>query len=192
MFLTIENKTNISQNTPDTLCLSLEKGEICAILTDSSFGEMTVDRCITPVFPSSTLRSNISVLEHIQAEADICPHPLDIQELMTTLNIVPLSNQLPANLSISQQRIISLAMAMVKNPAFLFFSQPTDTLDSDSAKAVLTAIEKLNQKYKTTIIIATHNDRILAMADQILWLKDGKIIRALPNTRKIAVMDLPV
>lgn len=192
MFLTIENETTINQSTPNTLCLSLEKGEICVILTDTSSSELTVDRCITPVFLSNTLRSNISVLENIQSEADTCSRPLDIRELMTTLNIVPLSNQLPENLSLPQQRIISLAMAMVKNPAFLFCSQPTDTLDSDSVKAVLTAMEKLNQKYKTTIIIATDNDRISAMADQILWLKDGKIIRALPNTRKISAMDLAV
>ena len=142
------------------------------------------------VFQSYNLIDDLSAEENIQVVADICDESLDISALMHSLGVDELKNRFPKELSGGQQQRIAIARAMVKNPKILLCDELTGALDSHSSKSVLAAVEKLNQQYGTTVIIITHNVEIAAMADQVIYIKDGQIHKSEMNSHKVAVADL--
>lgn len=142
------------------------------------------------VFQFYNLIDDLSAEENIQVVADICDDPLNIGELMESLEIAHLKNRFPRELSGGQQQRIAIARAMVKNPKILLCDELTGALDSKSSRSVLSVVEKLNRVYGTTVIIITHNEAISAMADQIVYIKDGKIKKSIPNPEKIPVSQL--
>ena len=142
------------------------------------------------VFQFYNLINDLSAEENIQVVADICKHPLDIDELMENLEIHDLKYRFPKELSGGQQQRIAIARAMVKNPKLLLCDELTGALDSHSSQSVLSVVEKLNKQYGTTIIIITHNEAISEMADEIIYIKDGKINKHLHNPHKKAVCEL--
>ena len=142
------------------------------------------------VFQFYNLINDLSAEENIQVVADICDHPLCIDEVMESLKIEELKNRFPKELSGGQQQRIAIARAMIKNPKILLCDELTGALDSHASKSVLMAIEQLNQIYKTTVFIITHNEAIAAMADKIIYIKDGKIIQNTENKNKRAVCEI--
>ena len=142
------------------------------------------------VFQFYNLINDLSAEENIQVVADICKHPLPINDLMKSLEIDQLKNRFPKELSGGQQQRIAIARAMVKNPKLLLCDELTGALDSHSSLGVLKVVEDLNKTYGTTIIIITHNEAIANMADIILTIKDGKIIKQIENPSKISVEHL--
>ncbi len=142
------------------------------------------------VFQFYNLIDDLSAEENIQVVADICESPLDLEDLMESLGIAQLKNRFPRELSGGQQQRIAIARAMVKNPKILLCDELTGALDSHSSRSVLTVVEKLNQVYGTTVIMITHNAAISAMADQIVYIKDGKISKSILNPQKAPVSQL--
>ena len=142
------------------------------------------------VFQFYNLIGDLSAEENIQVVADICDQPLEIDELMTSLEISELKNRFPKELSGGQQQRIAIARAMVKNPKLLLCDELTGALDSHSSRSVLIAVEKLNRDFGTTVVIITHNEAIASMADRIIRIKDGKITDNRENRDKCAAADI--
>lgn len=142
------------------------------------------------VFQFYNLIADLSAKENIEVVADICEHPLDIDELMTSLGIDHLKNRFPKELSGGQQQRVAIARAMVKNPKLLLCDELTGALDSHSSRSVLSVIEKLNQKYHTTVVMITHNEAISKMADRIIYIKDGKISRSIVQKETCSAAQL--
>ena len=69
-------------------------------------------------------------------------------------------------------------------PAILLCDEPTGALDSKTSRDVLQLLQKINVKYRTTILLITHNENIAPMADRILRIHDGRIVENIINTRK--------
>ena len=105
---------------------------------------------------------------------------------MESLEISDLKDRFPRELSGGQQQRIAIARALVKNPKILLCDELTGALDTKSSKSVLKVIEKVNQKYHTTIIIITHNEAIQGIADTIIRFKDGNIHSIEENQNKIS------
>lgn len=142
------------------------------------------------VFQFYNLIADLSGKENIQVVSDICDNPLNVDELMESLGIETLKNRFPKEMSGGQQQRIAIARAMVKNPKLLLCDELTGALDSHSSRSVLAVIEKLNEKYKTTVIIITHNEAIAKMADRIIYIKDGKISKNCVNIEKLTAGQL--
>lgn len=68
--------------------------------------------------------------------------------------------------------------------------EPTGALDYNTSKEILKLIEKVNQKYGSTVIMVTHNDAIKYMADRVVRLRDGQILKNYLNDKKIKAEDL--
>ena len=142
------------------------------------------------VFQMYNLISNLNVKENIEVGAYLSDHPLDIDDLLHTMGLYEHRHKLPNQLSGGQQQRVSIGRAIVKNPDILLCDEPTGALDYSTSKEILKLIEDINQKYKNTIIIVTHNEAIKNMADHVIKLRDGKVRHNEKNTNKISAVDL--
>lgn len=127
------------------------------------------------VFQFYNLVPDLTVQENIEVCRYLTEDPLDLEELLRVLGLSKHRDKFPAQLSGGQQQRCSLARALVKNPKLLLCDEPTGALDSKTAGELLILLEQINQQYKTTIFIVTHNEEIRKMAHKIIYLKDGMI-----------------
>ena len=142
------------------------------------------------VFQFYNLIPDLTVQENIEVVSDISKNPLDIEEVMTALDIEKYRNRFPKELSGGQQQRVSIGRAIVKNPDILLCDEPTGALDYNTSKEILKLIEDVNQKYGNTIIMVTHNEAITNMADHVIKLRDGMVRHNDINTNKISAQDL--
>lgn len=134
--------------------------------------------------PNLTVRENIQLCEHLAAK------PLDIDELIDTLDLRTQQNKLPSQLSGGQQQRCAIARALIKNPKLLLCDEPTGALDSNTSRDILTLLEEINEKYSTTMLIVTHNREIRKMMHKVIVLRDGMIAEDYENESRVRAAEL--
>lgn len=142
------------------------------------------------IFQFYNLVPNLTVRENIQVCEYLTQHPLDVSELMETLGLTEHQNKFPSQLSGGQQQRCAIARALVKNPKLLLCDEPTGALDSKTSKDILILLEKINQKYGTTMLIVTHNNAIKDMVHKVIVIRDGQISREYENKVRVLAADL--
>ena len=101
------------------------------------------------------------------------------EHVMTALNIVALSDRAqhyPRQLSGGQEQRVAIARAIVTDPTLLLADEPTGDLDAKSAAEVLTLLQRLNQEYKKTIVMVTHDPHAAERASHLLHLEKGTLV----------------
>jgi len=99
--------------------------------------------------------------------------------VMTALGIVGLSDRekhYPRQLSGGQEQRVAIARAIVTDPTLLLADEPTGDLDAKSASEVLTLLQRLNQEYKKTIVMVTHDPHAAERATRVLHLEKGTLV----------------
>lgn len=134
--------------------------------------------------PNLTVRENIEVCEYLTKQ------PLDIDDLLNTLGLEEHQNKFPKQLSGGQQQRTAIARALIKNPKLLLCDEPTGALDYKNSKEILMLLEKINQKYNTTMLIVTHNSAIKDMVHKVIKVKDGRITENIDNETLINAANL--
>ena len=142
------------------------------------------------VFQMYNLIPDLTVRENIEVGAYLSKKPLNLDELIETLGLKEHQDKLPSQLSGGQQQRTSIGRAIIKNPDILLCDEPTGALDYNTSKEILKLIEKVNQKYGSTVIMVTHNDAIKYMSDRIVRLRDGQILKNYLNDKKVKAEDL--
>ena len=100
-----------------------------------------------------------------------------LNELITLLGLKGRENHLPNQLSGGQQQRVSIGRALMNAPAIVLADEPTGNLDSKNSCEIMNLLKLSNQKYKQTLIVITHDENIALMANRIISIEDGKIIR---------------
>ena len=136
------------------------------------------------IFQFYNLIPDLTVEENVQVVSEIAANPLDMDEILTALDIEKYRYRFPRELSGGQQQRVAIARAMVKNPKLLLCDELTGALDTRSSRSVLKFIEKINNQYGTTTLIITHNEAIADLADTVVRIRDGKIASVTENAEK--------
>ena len=76
-----------------------------------------------------------------------------------------------------QQQRVAIARAFANDPAIILADEPTGNLDLQTGKLIIELLRQLNKERGVTIISATHDHKMLAVSDRILWIRDGKVDR---------------
>jgi putative ABC transport system ATP-binding protein len=142
------------------------------------------------IFQFYNLVPNLTVRENIQVCEYLTDSPLDMDELLEVLGLTEHQNKFPSQLSGGQQQRCAIARALIKNPKLLLCDEPTGALDSNTSRDILVLLEKINEKYGTTMLIVTHNNSIKNMVHKVIFLKDGLVKSEYMNENRIHASEL--
>ena len=98
-----------------------------------------------------------------------------IEPLLEAMGVADVAGRKPAALSIGQQQRLAVARAVAHEPDLLLADEPTGSLDSDNAAALLELLAQANRKNRQTIVMITHSPDAAAVAGRIVHMRDGTI-----------------
>jgi putative ABC transport system ATP-binding protein len=137
------------------------------------------------LLPMLTAEENVTLPLAIAGER---PDPAWVEELLDTFGIADRRTHRPAELSGGQQQRVAIARALITRPKVLFADEPTGNLDSTSSKEVLSLLRRSVDEWGQTIVMVTHDAGAAALADRILFLADGRIVRDLEESTAAEVL----
>jgi len=139
------------------------------------------------VFQFYNLVQNLTALENVELAAQICREPLDAATVLEQVGLGERMSNFPAQLSGGEQQRVAIARALAKNPKLLLCDEPTGALDYLTGKAILKLLQDTCRERNMTVIVITHNSAIAPMADRVIRIKNGKVIRETVNEKPVSV-----
>ena len=146
--------------------------------------ELAFLRCqrIGYIFQTYSLVSYMTALENVTVPMAFAGVPEDEarDRGMGLLDLVGLKDRWlhrPIEMSGGQQQRTAIARAMANAPSILLCDEPTGNLDFRTGDEIHHIIKRLNTERGITVICATHDHRLISMADRILWIRDGRVER---------------
>ena len=127
------------------------------------------------VFQFYNLVQNLTAVENVELASQICREPRDPMEMLTEVGLADRAKNFPAQLSGGEQQRVAIARALAKNPKLLLCDEPTGALDYVTGKAILKLLQDTARKTGMTVIIITHNKALTAMADRVIYVKNGTV-----------------
>jgi putative ABC transport system ATP-binding protein len=109
------------------------------------------------------------------------PEAAWFEDLMRRTGLDDRRTHRPSELSGGQQQRVAIARALVSRPTIVFADEPTGNLDSKTGEEILELLRGAVEEYGQTVVMVTHDPRAAAMADRVLFLSDGLIVRDQPR-----------
>ncbi|MGD9568802.1 MAG: ABC transporter ATP-binding protein [Sedimentibacter sp.] len=146
-------------------------------ITNMSDKELTYYRRnkIGFVFQFYNLMATLTAKENVELAAELCENAIDIDDVMKAVGLGKRSDHFPSQMSGGEQQRVAIARAVAKNPQILLCDEPTGALDFETGIQILKVLKDVNEKYKNTVIVITHNASIAQMADKVIKMRSGKI-----------------
>ena len=132
------------------------------------------------VFQSYNLVQDLNVYENIILPIELDGKRVDqefVQEIMELLQLEERREALPSTLSGGQQQRVAIARALVSKPTLILADEPTGNLDTATGHDVLGLLKIVAKQFRQTIVLITHDNDIAQMADRIVRIEDGKIVK---------------
>ncbi|MBR6173480.1 MAG: ABC transporter ATP-binding protein [Eubacterium sp.] len=133
------------------------------------------------VFQSFNLIGELTVPENVKLTADLKSNPNIVDEMLDILGLSEKKDKYPSQLSGGQQQRVAIARALAGNADILLCDEPTGALDYETGKQILVQLQDLVRVHGKTVIIVTHTKEISTMADRVIVMKDGRVIRTEVN-----------
>lgn len=181
------------------ISLSVEKGEVLAIIGPSGSGKSTLLRCITDLETEDSgeikfdgsfglVFQNFNLFPHHSVMKNITNAPMRVQkrdkkevfeharDLLKKMGLEDKEDAYPCELSGGQQQRVSIARALAMNPDILFFDEPTSALDPELTGEILTVIRDLAAEHMTMVIVTHEMAFARNVADTIIFMDGGVIV----------------
>lgn len=129
------------------------------------------------VFQFYNLMPSLTAKENVFLAASLKKDSLDVDKIMKRVGLEGRLNNFPAQLSGGEQQRVAIARALVKNPDLLLCDEPTGALDSKTGAQILDLLYEICKKNNKTVIIVTHNKAISVIADRLIQIVDGTIVK---------------
>ena len=149
------------------------------------------------VFQFYNLVQNLTALENVELASEICRDPLDAREVLSRRPLQPRKvlkqvglagrmNNFPAQLSGGEQQRVAIARALAKNPKLLLCDEPTGALDYKTGKAILCLLQDTCRNTGRTVVVITHNLAFTAIADRVIHIRSGKVLKMETNPSPVS------
>ncbi|MGC6769216.1 ABC transporter ATP-binding protein [Enterococcus sp. LJL51] len=138
-------------------------------------------RSIGFVFQKFNLISMLTVQENIILPIKLDGQKVDMEyvgQIIKMLGLESKTNSFPNTLSGGQQQRVAIARALAAKPAVILADEPTGNLDSQTSQDVIGLLKITAKQFTQTIIMITHNEEIAQLADRIIRIEDGQIVRS--------------
>lgn len=161
------------------------KDQDTSLLTDRQRRSIRLQN-IGFVFQTFNLLPTLTALENVELPLALARIPLDSQRKKTLqlLEAVGLTHRLqhrPKKLSTGEMQRVAIARALANNPSLILADEPTGELDTETGSEIIKLLSNLCRKRKTTVLIATHDEKVAEVADIIYYIKDGTISNVTPT-----------
>ena len=151
-------------------------------LSAASEGELVkVRRKIGYIFQQHNLLESLSVAQNVQMALELAGERSRkdwndrIEKVLDQVGMAEHMFKMPDQLSGGQKQRIGIARALVHHPSIILADEPTASLDKHSGRDVVELIQRLAREEGAAVVLVTHDNRILDIADRILHLEDGRI-----------------
>ena len=132
------------------------------------------------IFQDYNLIPSLSVWENVVLPLGLAGRRVDEQEVMKILTKIGLADKreaMPSTLSGGQKQRCAIARALVPSPTIILADEPTGNLDSQTELEVMGLMKQCVRDYGQTLIMITHDETIAQMADIVVLIEDGKVVR---------------
>jgi len=132
------------------------------------------------VFQTFNLFPTLNALENVELPMSLVnKSQMEQQErAMKLLEIVGLAHRhdhRPKQLSMGEMQRVAIARALANRPEIIIADEPTGELDSATAKEIISLLQDINEREKTTVVVATHDEKIIDAADLVYTMQDGQL-----------------
>jgi putative ABC transport system ATP-binding protein len=129
------------------------------------------------VFQFYNLIPNLTAAENVELAKQVCKSPLEPEEALRIVGLQDRVHNFPAQLSGGEQQRVAIARAICKNPDLLLCDEPTGALDTETGKTILGVLSDISRKMGKTVVIVTHNSLLTPIADRLIEMKNGRVVR---------------
>lgn len=132
------------------------------------------------VFQSYNLVPDLNIYENVVLPIELDGKRIDkefVDEILTLLQLTDKKEALPSTLSGGQQQRVAIARAIAAKPQILLCDEPTGNLDTATSHDVMGLLKIVAKQFRQTIVLITHDNDIAQMADRIVRIEDGKIVK---------------
>jgi putative ABC transport system ATP-binding protein len=137
------------------------------------------------LLPMLTAEENILLPLSIAGEK---PDDEFFESLLRNVGLTDRRTHRPSELSGGQQQRVAIARALVSRPTVIFADEPTGNLDSKTGSEILELLRHSVEEYGQTTVMVTHEPRAAAIADRVLFLADGEIVKELPRSTQPEIL----
>lgn len=142
------------------------------------------------VFQFYNLMPSLTARENVELVTEIAKNPIPPEDALELVGLGGRLDHFPAQMSGGEQQRVAIARAIAKQPDVLFCDEPTGALDSATGRAVLAALDDVNQRLGTTILIVTHAAATAGMAHRVLRFADGQVQGEDVNTNRASAQEI--
>jgi putative ABC transport system ATP-binding protein len=135
------------------------------------------------LLPSLTAYENILVPLEIAGAAD---GPGRATALLADVGLTDRGHHYPSQLSGGEQQRVAIARALANDPPVLLADEPTGNLDSDTGRHIIELLVSVNRRQGRTLVLVTHDPDLAVLADEVIALRDGRIVSRDPATGRSA------
>jgi ABC-type lipoprotein export system ATPase subunit len=186
-FVALVGRSGCGKSTLLNLCAAMDfpsegevriDGQLTRTLGDAGLTRLRREK-IGFIFQSFQLIHTLSVVENVELPLLLARRKAreTALERLRWVQMEEYADRLPHQLSGGQQQRVAIARALVNNPKLILADEPTGNLDTLTGETVLQLLRRIADEFNAAVVMATHNADSASFADQIIELRDGRMVR---------------